>query len=40
LLFTNWRVAQLEELQEVVKKLGLNSQDLDFKTENHTDCWD
>ena len=30
---------QLLQLQEVVKELGLNSQNLAFKTEKHIGCW-
>jgi hypothetical protein len=39
LLQTDIDVLQLEELQRMVKELGLNSQDLPYKPEYQSDCW-
>lgn len=31
---------KLRKLQELVKQLGLNTQSVEYKTEDHIDCWD
>jgi hypothetical protein len=31
---------QLQQLYELVKQLGLNSWNLDYKVEKHDSCWD